>query len=143
MTGAGGFAFLRSDDPRRRAGGLRAFSRHPSGDPGVLPILEDLLDDRTPSIVRFPIAYGEIRWMAAEALAAERFRQALTELIIAPQTVIPLSATKLFRLAAAAGVPYGDSWESLFTRMRDRGLLPTEDINWVPQSFGLPGSLES
>jgi hypothetical protein len=103
-----------------------------------LPILVNLLDDRTPSIVQFPIAYGEIRWLAAEALTAERYRQSLTEHVVAPGTVIPLSTTKLYRLAAAAGVPTGDGWEQLFIRMRDRGLLPTEDIDWAPRRFGLP-----
>jgi hypothetical protein len=138
VTGPDPSGYLSSDDPKRRAAALRARSRHPSGDPRVLPLLENLLHDRTPIIVQFPIAYGEIRWLAAEALAAERYQQNLTEHVVAPGTVIPLSTTKLYRLAEAAGVPDDDGWEPLFIRMRDRGLLPTEDIDWAPQQFGLP-----
>jgi hypothetical protein len=128
--------YLTSDDPKERAAGLRARSRHPSGEPSVLPILENLLEDRTPTIVQFPIAYGEMRWLAAEALAAERYRQNVTEHVVAPGTVIPLSTTRLYRLAAASGVRAGQGWEPLFVRMRERGLLPTEDIDWEPRQFG-------
>lgn len=128
---------LRSEDPRQRSVTLRGLGIRPSGDPRVLSVLEELLDDRTACIVNIPLEYGEIRFLAAMALAMERYKQGISEHVCAPGTILPLTVSSMHRIADAAAVPSADGgWQVLFERLRERGLLPTEDIDWPPEVVG-------
>lgn len=63
---------LTGSDLSFKVAALKDFWRFPSADPRLLPYLEDLIDDKTPCLLAIPYLFGEVRWLAAKALLAER-----------------------------------------------------------------------
>ena len=106
--------------------------RRPSGDPRVLPYLERLLEDGAPCLFSIPSEYGEVRYRAAEALAAERQVQGISEPVRVRSVVVPLTANRLFLISEAEGLPPALTWQARFERLRDLGKLPVEDLELPP-----------
>jgi hypothetical protein len=125
-------ANLLSEDPKKRCYLLRRLSHRPSGDPRVLPYLERLLEDRAPCLFSIPYEYGEVRYRAAEALAAERQAQGISEPVRVRSVVVPLTANRLFLISEAEGLPPALTWQARFERLRDLGKLPVEDLELPP-----------
>ena len=63
---------LHSKELSMRVATLKTLQKYPSGDERVLQHIEALLDDKTLCVLMLPYRFGEIRWLAAQALAAER-----------------------------------------------------------------------
>ena len=63
---------LHSEDLSMRVATLETLQKYPSSDERVLQYIEALLDDKTLCVLMLPYRFGEIRWLAAQALAAER-----------------------------------------------------------------------
>lgn len=130
------YSYLADEKIEKRVAALKAHSRHPSGEPAVLPFLEAMLNDNRPHILMFPIRYGEVRWLAAEAVAAERKIQGITESVHLPKAIPLLSHEDLFAIAIDADVPLYDEWQEIYVRLRELELLPNYDIDFEPQLFG-------
>lgn len=128
-------AALAHAEAAERASALAACLQAPTGDPRLRPLIERLLDDRTPVIVSAPFRYGELRWLAAHALAGERAAAGVRDPVEIPDALPPLGTAELLRAAEAAGVPVAAGAEGLlsaFGALRERGLLSRRPLRLVP-----------
>ncbi|GAA0234806.1 hypothetical protein GCM10010492_37160 [Saccharothrix mutabilis subsp. mutabilis] len=122
---------LKASDAHRRTTMLGVLAKEPTGDPRVLPVVEELLADDTPDLISVPMLFGEIRWVAAHALAAERRAASVptpVELVGIPQ---PLSSDELSALVDRSGLPRRagvDGMLTSFAALRERGLLPVTTL---------------
>ena len=92
------------DDVSLRADGLQVLWESPSADERVLPYLSRLLYDKSPCLLSIPYLFGEIRWLAAHALAAERAALGIQKPVCLPQVVKPLETGDIVRAEYAAGI---------------------------------------
>lgn len=100
---------------------LQVLMQSPTGDAAIRGAVERRLDDRSIARLLIPARYGELRLLAAAALAAERHaagERAPVELRAPPL----LSGEALTALARQAGLPEARAIEQ-YARLRDRGLL--------------------
>lgn len=96
---------LASEEPRVRARMLAGIAENPLPDQRVLAACERLLDDRTLTVLGLPYRFGEVRWLAADAVAAIRARLAIAEPVTVEDVLPPCSTDDVTRMAAAAGLP--------------------------------------
>ncbi|MEU7532371.1 hypothetical protein AB0A74_42015 [Saccharothrix sp. NPDC042600] len=121
---------LRSPDAHTRTIALDLLVRKPTGDPRVLTAVEALLSDDTPDVLSVPYLFGEVRWAAAHALAAERSASGVHLAVELRDVPRPLSLTELSDAADAAAIatsPTDNGLDALlqsFAALRERGLLP-------------------
>lgn len=115
---------------------LRAFWKMPSGDPRVLPYLKRLLEDRTPTLLGIPYIFGEVRWMAAQALTSEREAQGIQIPIILKNVVRPLYTGDIVRAAQKAKVHSEkggvEGLLDLLGKLQPTGRLITYDLALSP-----------
>ena len=90
--------------PRQRAISLQGISIDPSPDPRLLALCEPLLNDRTIALLGLPITFGEVRWLAADAVASLRRVLGISEPVVIPDVFAPVSGGKAMGLLKAAGV---------------------------------------
>ncbi|WP_218079640.1 hypothetical protein [Anthocerotibacter panamensis] len=127
---------LRSEKTQERASALRCLSAN-TDDPRLLPYIEPLLEDKTVCIVHIPIHYGEIRYLAATALAEVRAAVGVWEKVCV-EFVVPLNVTELNKIARATGIeerrglPGHEGTFELFARLREMGKLPMATIELDP-----------
>ena len=95
---------LGSDQPRDRANTLRGLTESPIADRRLLGACEALLDDDTITLLSIPYQFGEIRWVAAGAVAALRGALGMTEPVVVRDTFAPCSSTDVARLVREAGL---------------------------------------
>ena len=122
---------LRSHKTSIRVATLECLRQDPSKDRRVLPHLEDLLEDRTPSIVMLPYRFGEIRWLAAHALAAERAALGIKEPVRLQDVVRPLSTEEFVAIRNKVGIEVKGGIEGVLKSMRtlrEIGKLPLYDL---------------
>jgi hypothetical protein len=123
---------LHSPDLSMRLATLQVMGQHPTKDTRVLPHLESLLNDTTPCIVAIPYHYGEIRWLAAYALAAERAAMGISEPVTLKNVVIPLDTQELAAIQKASNIPRGggniEGALKTFQTLRAMGKLPLYDL---------------
>lgn len=122
-------ANLQQDD--RRAVSLRALAMSPLADERILPYLEELLTDTTPCVIALPYRFGEVRWLAAYALAQERKALGIKEPVRLPDVVRPLNTNELATLAQEADVQGRGGIEGIlekFAKLRELGRLPRYDL---------------
>ena len=81
---------MMNGDITLRAASLRALWKLPTGDKRLLPYLEQLLHDKAPCVLGLPYVFGEIRWLAAHALAAEREVLGITKPVRLQNVVKPI-----------------------------------------------------
>jgi hypothetical protein len=96
-------AFLQGK-PRQRAIALQGITIDPPADPRVLVLCEALLQDRTIALLGLPFSVGEIRWLAADAVASLRGVLGISEPVIIPDVFAPVSGGKAMGLLKAAGI---------------------------------------
>ena len=126
---------LRSDDPAWRAVTLRTLWDMPTGDARILPYVEQLLYDKTPCVLGLPYIFGEIRWLAAKALAAERKTQGISTPVHVQNVVQPIYSSIITAAEEAAGLEYKPGIEGIlenFWILRDMGYLPRIDMDILP-----------
>ncbi|HUN09666.1 MAG TPA: hypothetical protein PLQ56_23880 [Aggregatilineales bacterium] len=110
----------------RTVAGLVVQSKNPSGDPRMIPILERFCADKRIANIHIPFRYGEIAYLAAFALCAEKHKLNLDG-AIRITTAIPLPVQELHELAERYGAvrPRGlDGWVMLGQMLADMGKLP-------------------
>ena len=127
---------LKSDDPAWRAVTLRTLRDMPTGDARILPHVEQLLHDKTPCVLGLPYIFGEIRWLAANALAAEREAQGISTPVHLQNVVRPIYSPTITAAEEAVGLEYKPGIEGILVNLgilRDMGHLPRIDIDISPQ----------
>ena len=126
---------LASQDPSFRAVTLEVLWQFPSADARVLPYLERMLHDKAPCILGIPYVFGEIRWLAAYALATERAALGITEPVRLQNVVRPAETMDIMRAADAADFDLRGGVEGLLADLailRDMGYMPMIDLNLLP-----------
>lgn len=122
---------MQSYDISMRVAALKDLIQDPSADPRVLAYLENLLSDTTPCAISRPYRFGEIRYLAAHALAAERAAMGINEPVLMNKVVRPLNTEELASAEKAAGIKgrggVGGVLET-FKLLRDMGHLPLVDL---------------
>jgi hypothetical protein len=122
---------LGSPKTSMRVATLEDLRQDPSKDPRVLPYLERLLKDTTPGIVMLPYRFGEIRWLAAHALAAERAALGIKEPVRLQGVVRPLSTEEFVAIRNKVGIEVKGGIEGVLKSMhtlREIGKLPLYDL---------------
>lgn len=126
---------MMNGDITLRAASLRALWKRPSGDERFLPYLEQLLHDKTPCVLGFPYVFGEIRWLAAHALAAEQEVLGITKPVRLQNVVKPIYTAGISQAEQAAGVEFKWGVEGVLENLailRDMDYLPMYDLNLSP-----------
>lgn len=123
---------LSSADVRDRALSLRAQAGRPLADPRLLARAEELLADTSLCVLEIPYSFGEVRWRAAQAVAALRAALGKTEPVELRDVPVPLTANKASRLAMEHGATSAKAGtEGTLERLeqlRQRGLWPRRDV---------------
>lgn len=131
---------MMNGDITLRGASLRALSKLPTGDERFLPYLEQLLYDKTPCVLGIPYIFGEIRWLAAHALAAEREVQGILTPVRLQNVVRPIYTAGISEAEEAAGVEFKWGVEGVLENLpilRDMGYLPMYDLNLSPSPKSL------
>ena len=117
-------------DRDARSIALRNLIELPTGDRRVADAIQPLLEDTTPVVLQIPYMFGEMRLLAAAALAAERAARGDNEPVVV-RTPMPLKTDQLEekRLAlqlsrpTSTGNPVNNDL-ALFALLREHGALP-------------------
>jgi hypothetical protein len=130
-------AMLRSDEVRQRVAVLRTLLVSPRLEPPVVEAIEDLLGDRQVAILSIPYSYGEIRYLAAEALAAARaVARRMADVVILDPGYRSLSPRRLGELVSAAD-PSVRRLRHLeqYAWLRDHGRLEAKRLEFDPRMY--------
>lgn len=115
-----------SDELSLRVAAVRNLWRYPTADPRILPYLEELLHDTTPCLLGIPYIFGEIRWLAAKALAAERAALGINEPVCVT-VVKPADTMDIMRAADKANFDLQGGVDGLIEdlgRLHQMGYMP-------------------
>jgi hypothetical protein len=133
---------LSSANVQDRARALRSQSVRPLADPRLLARAEELLSDTTLCLLEIPYLFGEVRWRAAQAVAALRAALGKVEPVELRDVPVSLSAGKASQLAEQHGAT-SEQWGNdglleCLAQLRERGLLPRRDIFEDPAFYREP-----
>lgn len=126
---------LYTKDISMRVAALRTLCEEPSEDERILPHLEALLTDTTPCVVMLPYRFGEIRWLAAHALAAELTRLGRSKPIRLQGVVRPLDTEEFVAIRDSAGIKGRGGVDNVLETLPtlyEMGRLPLYDLELVP-----------
>jgi len=123
---------LGDNDPAMRAAALQTLIADPAADPRLIGPVERLITDRTAVVVSVPPPrVGEIRWLAAHALAAVRRMLDIAEPVILRGVPAPLDGAGVAAAAEAAGGRTRggiDGVIATYAALAERGMLPAVDL---------------
>ncbi len=118
-------------DARARVEALKQIAAAPVADARLLRAAEALLDDREVCLVQIPYRFGEVRFYAADAVAALRSKAGNAEPVVVVDTFYPLTTDDVGKYAAAAGVEVGAGIDGVIATLRElvaRGAVTTRTI---------------
>lgn len=124
---------IEENDAMTIATWLSNIADEPSGKAELIPILENLLQDTRLTMLRTPVAYGEIRWNAALALVMERQVQQVVEpVVVIEQTFEPMGIPDILYFLSDSDftLPGGDDWLKKLRGIRKAGNLPLADFEF-------------
>lgn len=130
---------LTSDDASFRCIMLRVLWDDPAADERILPYLEHLLHDKSPCLLAIPYRFGVIRWLAAQALAAERAALGIPEPIRLQNVVKPLSTADVATAEHEASIDGRGGVEGVLESiaiLNEMGYLPRYDLElsyWIDE----------
>lgn len=127
---------LTGDDLSLRVAALKDLWHYPSSDERILPYLEQFLHDKTTCIIARPYLFAEVRWLAANALAAERKALAIDQVVELQHVVRPLDMRTYNKARKAANISFRVGVEGVLENLsilRDMGYLPMYDLLLSPQ----------
>jgi hypothetical protein len=130
-------AMLRSDQAGTRVAVLQTLLVSPRLEPPVVEAIEALLADRQVAILSIPYSYGEIRYLAAEALAASRAAaRRMADVVILDPGYRSLSPRRLSEMVSAAdpGVRRLGHLEQ-YAWLRDHGRLEAKRLEFDPRMY--------
>lgn len=122
---------LASVDARVRVRSLQAIAEHPVADLTLLAACETLLGDRELCLLKIPYRYGEVRIVAADAVAALRERIGITQPVVVSEAFMPLTTDDVARFARAAGLPMQSAVDGTIATLRQlvaQSGIPTRTI---------------
>lgn len=122
---------LSAPDPRRRTLMLGVLVDAPSGRAELVARLQELLADIEVTVLGLPFLVGEVRWVAAHALAAEYQASAVERSVLLTDVPEPLNAEKLLELARSHHLRVDGDLGGLLTayvNLRVRNLLVRGDL---------------
>jgi hypothetical protein len=125
-------ARLSSANVQERVTALRSQAGRPLADPRLLARAEELLADTTLCLLEIPYRFGEVRWRAAQAVAALRAALDKVERVELRDVLVPLTANQALLLAeehaATSAQPGNAGVLECLEGLRKRGLLPCRDL---------------
>jgi HEAT repeat protein len=127
---------LTSHDQELRAIALENLWQFPSGDVKIIPYIKALLRDKTLCLLGIPYIFGEIRWLAAKALIAERERQGIPEGVQLQNVVQPLTMKEYAQARRTAQIALKGGIEGVVENLiilRDKGYLPMINLHLWPK----------
>lgn len=127
---------INSEDLSLVVATLNDLRDYPSADRRVLPYLERLLEDKRPCLLAIPYIFGEIRWLAAKALLAEREALGIGEPVRVLNVVQPIDMKGYAKARRAANISIQGGVEGVcenLAMLRDMGYLPMYDLILWPQ----------
>jgi hypothetical protein len=123
---------LPSANVLERATALRSQAGRPLADPRLLARAEKLLADTSLCLLEIPYLFGEVRWRAAQAVAALRAVLGKSERVELRDVLVPLTANQAARLAIEHAVTSSKAGnEGMIERLeqlRQRDLLRCRDV---------------
>ena len=90
--------------PQQRTTALNGLTAAPIPDPRLLARCEELLEDRTIALQGVPFTFGEVRWVAATAVAALRGVLNISVPVVILDAFPAVSGGKAIQLIREAGV---------------------------------------
>lgn len=115
---------IKHEDPQERVYALKRRRDVPSGDPRVLEHLEAALEDKTVCMLGLPPTFGEMRYLAAQALAAERSAQEIDEAVVLEDLPEPLNVTRLELLCQENELDTNSAPEERYRALLARAKIP-------------------
>lgn len=114
------------DDVTMKASVFQNIIKYPTQDERVVVLIREFLHDVTPCVISIPYFFGEIRYLAIQALQKElkAFGKQENVIIRVPK---PLTTEELARLKERHGVHVKGGLEGAFEGYKvlsDKGLLP-------------------
>jgi hypothetical protein len=131
---------LADEDAQRVGGTLGALQEQPLGDSRIMSYLEKLLDDTRLCITQIkPYRYGEIRWLAGAALAAERKVHGIDDPVRIKDSFPPITQQEVYDLAIASGISlHKKTGLDLLKLLIGQGKIRTANRIFFPRGdFGL------
>lgn len=129
-------SLLESPQVKDRVYALRSLSEAPLADDKILTASEKLLTDETLAMLSIPYSFGEVRWLAAAAVAAMRRVLQRSDEVYLVDVPIPVTADKLGQLAREAGLRRTSGGVEgsleLLHRLRAMGGVPRRDLVRAP-----------
>jgi hypothetical protein len=129
-------ADLESPQPQDRVYALRCLAEAPLADTRILAAAEILLADESLTVLSIPYTFGEVRWVAAAAVAALRGALHRSDEVRLADVPTPLTPDRLGALAEAVGLTdiSGGIEGSLdaVARLRALGQLPRRNLVRMP-----------
>lgn len=128
---------LSSPDVSIRVEMLKCLYREPAADERILPYLEDLLDDDTISVIFLPYRFGEVRWLAAKVLVAERAALGHNTPVYLDNVFQPINTEEFASLARSAGVKSSGGLDGILEALvvlRKMKRLPLHTLQLIPSS---------
>lgn len=130
---------LTNNEVSMKSAMLKVLWDDPAADARILPYLERLLYDKTPCLLAIPYRFGEIRWLAAHALAAERAALGIMKPVRLRNVVPPLDTAGVVSHEDKAGINGRGGVEGVlesFAILNEKGYLPRYDLElsyWMEQ----------
>jgi hypothetical protein len=112
------FERLRSNDATTRARMLASIALHPRADRELLTLCERLLDDNEVCLLSIPYRFGEVRWVAADAVAALRSALGIQEPVRLADTFTPCTTDEVAKLAREASIPIKGGVDGVLDALR-------------------------
>jgi len=122
---------LASTDARARVRTLQAIAENPVADRTLLAACEESLDDREVCLIQIPYRFGEVRIVAADAVAALREKLGIAQPVVVTEAFMPLTTDDVARLARSAGVPMQSAVDGTIATLRQlvaQSSVPTRTI---------------
>ncbi|GAA1998284.1 hypothetical protein GCM10009777_39470 [Microbacterium pumilum] len=127
---------LFSKDAAVLVNALKTVRDAPTGEPRVVATLEGLLNDRRIAALTIPYRFGEIRVLAAAALAAERADTGDARPVRLKECPPLLGTDDLWKLAEAHRIDTSIRSEpELYAALRDAGALPLTDLELTAPAY--------
>lgn len=126
--------YLNAEDSFDRGRALRYLTGIPDLRDEVLARIHELLEDRTVAIIRIPIRYGEVRILAAEALASVRAAQGDPNPVVLENVPRPLTAERMAPFKEGVDLQVRGAIK-VYEALRELDRLPTKTYRIDPAEY--------
>jgi hypothetical protein len=113
---------------------LKMLRVDPTGDIRLLPYLEALLNNTSITVSGTSFYHGEVRWLAAQALAAEREASGIDESVVLYRVMKFMSQEEITAIAKDANMPSELSHLATTVKIKflmEKGKMPLYDVEFL------------